>query len=525
MVNRKGFLRDYHLEVATEFHRDGQDAQWASSTGLRFWGDEDECIELEASDAADTRRPSSAMAVSPDGRLLAIAASSIIRILDIRTRKQLSELKGHPNSVSKVVFAPCKSTDGEGSVADHYTLLSISQDDLERKKVIVIWILDNDGRQIVKKPFKPFGTQSLTESAMSAIATDLQKEHRVTTDEFQSIRSALCTAIDAVEKQHRLKALPSAFGGLPHYNSSDLFSSSEGGLKILYLTQNGTTQHGMRPSDELPRIVIAKLQPPDSNVDEEAGTDEQHLQTLQTLQGHSDVIISAAFSPNGKLVASASWDQTFRIWSVETGECLHNIGPTGNQNWTAAFSSSGDHVMLSGGGDRDKQRPLALYNTSTGEEVNRLCHPDLDHWLRHNAIHPDGKSAAVVNNISLLLWDLLPKDSHTAEADTELPNNAIELLKLAMPDDETAKVRPRIMRIFASFVDVAWVDGGKKLLVRANDGTIFAWDRERNVKWRFQRPDGVELLGSGADFAYVDDGGDGTVIALDDDRKVRFWKL
>lgn len=181
--------------------------------------------------------------------------------------------------------------------------------------------------------------------------------------------------------------------------------------------------------------------------------------------------------------------------------------------------------MLSGGGGRDKKPPLALYDTATGEEVNRLYHPELDHWLRNNTIHPDGKSAAVVNNISLLLWDLASNSTNSNSGDEAPPSNAIELLKLATPDDETAKVRPRIMRIFASFVDVAWVDGGKKLLVRANDGTIFVWDRERNVKWRFQRPDGVELPSSGADFAYVDDGGDGTVIALDGDRKVRFWTL
>ena len=526
MVHRSEFLNDSRLQVTTEFHRDGQDAQWASASAARFWGDEDESIGLQPSNASELESACSAMAVSCDGRLLAVASSSIIRIFDVGTREVLDELKGHPNCVGKLVFATWGGKGGRGDVRIRYRLLSVCEDDGGCGQVVVVWSLDCHGRQVAAKPFKPFQIDDSANGAMSTISTNLEQNHGVTTEELASIRSALRDALDAVEKKHRLDALPSASGDLPHYNDTDLCRYDEEGLKVLYLSNNETTQHGMRAADELPQIVLAGLQSSDAadaegDIENDQQRKGEYLQTLKVLKGHTDMILSAAFSPDGTLVASASWDQTFRIWSAETGECLHEIGPTGNQNWAVEFTPSGEHVLLSGGGGRDKPSPLALYNTATGEEVSRLRHPDLDPWLRDFAIHPDGNSAAVINGISLLLWDL----TRTNTNDEQSASNAVEILKLANPDQEAGGSQARMFRSFASFVDVSWVDGGKKLLVRANDNAIFVWDRERNVKWRLQRPDGDELPSCDTDFAYVDDGDCGMVVALDGDMKVRFWKL
>ncbi|ESA36499.1 wd40 repeat-containing protein [Leptolyngbya sp. Heron Island J] len=43
---------------------------------------------------------------------------------------------------------------------------------------------------------------------------------------------------------------------------------------------------------------------------------------LKTLEGHQLTILSLTYSPDGKTLASSSEDRTIRLWDVATGECL-----------------------------------------------------------------------------------------------------------------------------------------------------------------------------------------------------------
>jgi WD40 repeat protein len=52
-----------------------------------------------------------------------------------------------------------------------------------------------------------------------------------------------------------------------------------------------------------------------------------------TLGGHADSIRSVAFSPDGKVLASVSWDRTLKLWNPKTGVELATLIPFDKNDW------------------------------------------------------------------------------------------------------------------------------------------------------------------------------------------------
>ena len=72
---------------------------------------------------------------------------------------------------------------------------------------------------------------------------------------------------------------------------------------------------------------------------------------LMTLEGHSEIVMSVALSPDGRRIVSGSWDRSVRVWDAESGACVATLEGHSYGVMSVAFSPDGRRIV-SGSGDK-----------------------------------------------------------------------------------------------------------------------------------------------------------------------------
>jgi CHAT domain/WD domain, G-beta repeat len=120
--------------------------------------------------------------------------------------------------------------------------------------------------------------------------------------------------------------------------------------------------------------------------------------TVRTLTGHTAAVWSVAFSPDGTLLATASWDYTTRLWRVADGTPVRTL--TGHTDYVYSVAFSPDGTLLA---TASYDRTTRLWRTTDGTPVRTLT--GHSRQVGGVAFSPDGSLLATASlDYTARLW-------------------------------------------------------------------------------------------------------------------------
>ena len=253
------------------------------------------------------------LAFSPDSRNLATTSEDrSVRLWEVPTGRRLATFHGHTDFVQAVAFRPDSREVGTGSLDG-----SIRFWDLKTSRPVVV---EHTG-WVVGCAFRRDGLRVLSETWLYGRDAGLPKGWNPFTGELD-------TALAGV----KYATLPKEFVPGSRYQPQMAATSPDGKL-IAQINALAASSASRSKDYSLSSVVVRE---------KASGA------VLHTLTGHSADVVSLVFSPDGRRLATASYDRTVKLWDMQTGQDVFTLlGHTAGAV-SVAFSPDGNQIVTGG---------------------------------------------------------------------------------------------------------------------------------------------------------------------------------
>jgi RNA polymerase sigma factor (sigma-70 family) len=247
---------------------------------------------------------------------------------------------------------------------------------------------------------------------------------------------------------------------------------------------------------------------------------------VRHLAGHPGGTLALAFAPDGRRLVSGGQDWVVRVWDVATGEELRQL--PGSLHVVPAVAFSPDGQVIASGSDDFRVR---LWDADTGRDL----YPTAEHqgWIHALEFSPDGKTVAAGGLDGLIrLWDVAGRKevaridrggaaveglAFSPDGRTLAALGAVNVVRLV--DAADGRERTRCQGHQAIVLAVAWSTDGRVLASGGSDGTVRLWDPDSGKDLRVL----VQLQAAVGALAFAPDGK--TLAGAANDRTVRVWEV